>query len=281
MPASAASACTAAMGETGCDSRHRAGEGNLIPRFGASDFGDQLERNGVRARRGAKQSRAAGTAHDAQGLGQLGRDQGHVALEQGRGDFVGRQRFDFEINLEPCFRVGDVPRVRDGTEEQIRIRRARRRWRRRQQARRAGTTRDDLQSVQHGDAIRSGRDLDDHRQARRHHHIAEHDVLRTFRPCQGRLPTGSAEGRERAERVRAGAEREDGVLFARHVGIGVAIQVEMVTARFEPAEGGDEVRAILRKDERVEHGVARGVPPDARRVRHGETDMAVAAIREF
>ena len=222
-----------------------------------------------------------GAADDAQPGGNFVREHGDIAIEERAGDFIRGERFDIEHDLEARLAVADFADVTHFMDEQVGERGRRLGNGRGDETRRAGAARDELEAVQHGDAVGTGRDVDEERLSREHRHVAENDVLLTLQPGRGGFPTIHAGRGERAKFVRAAAKGEEGILLAGHVGIGVAIEVKVIAAGLESMDGDGDVAAVLREDVGVEHRVAAGVAPDAGRVGDGEGDAGVAAIGEF
>ena len=222
-----------------------------------------------------------GAADDAQPGGNFVREHGDIAVEERAGNLICGERFDVEHNFEARLAVADLADVTHLMHEQIGERGRRLGNGRGDETRRTGAARDELQAVEHGDAVRAGRDVDEERLTGEHRHVAEDDVLLALLPGRRGFPGVHAGRRERAEFVRAAAKGKEGVLLAGHVGIGVAIEVKMIAAGLEPMDGDGDVAAVLREDECVEHRVAAGIAPDAGRVGDGERDAGVAAIGEF
>ena len=138
-----------------------------------------------------------------------------------------------------------------------------------------------MQAIEHGDAAEAGRDFDEDRLARHHRHIAEDDELPAFLPAGGGLPKTRRSDGERAELVGPMLEGEGGVALIVAVLVRVAVEVEMVAARLQPAEGEGDVGAVVGVNVAVEHRVAAGVAPDAGGVRDGEGDGGLGLVGEL
>ena len=258
-----------------------AGEGDVVPRFLPRDLGDDLKLEVVDAGLRGDEPELARRVHDAHALGQRGREHGDVAGEEGRGDDVGGHGFGLEENAEARLGVADFSIVAELVEKEVGRGGGGAGEERDGELRRAGAARENLQAVQHGDAVRAGRDVDADGPAGEHGDIAEDDVLLAFLPLRGGFPARGAERGERAERVGAAGDREEAVLLAGDVGVGVAVEEEVVVAGVEVADGDGEVAAVEREDVAVVHRVAGGVAPDAGGVRDGEADLGGGGVGEF
>ncbi len=236
----------------------RAGEGDVVPRLGLGDAGDDLELERVDAGLGAVE--AIGTRACADGLQppsgavvhhrrrlqiagtgephtrrQVRREDRDVALEENRADFIGCKRLDLHCGREARLRVGDFAVVAHLADDEVGVSGGRGGRGLGEDFRRTRAAREDLQAVQHRDAGGPGQDRDDDGFTREHRHVAEHDELPAFLPTLRNLPAGRRARTEWAEDIRAGVELEEGILLRAGVGVGVAVEVELVAAGFEAA----------------------------------------------
>jgi len=166
---------------------------------------------------------------------QFRREDRDVTLEQNRADLVGGERFDVHCGREARLGVGDFAVVAHFADDEVGVSGGRGGRGLGEDFRRTRAARENLEAVQHRHAARPGQHRDDDRFTREHRHIAEHDELPAFLPTLRNLPAGRRAGAERAKDVRAGMELEEGILLRAGVGVGVAVEVELVAAGFEAA----------------------------------------------
>ena len=98
--------------------RQRAGEGNLVPRFGALDFGDHVEFEFELAGTRRDEQVVVSLADNFQRVGKFSGQNRHVTFEQLRGAFAAGRGFSINVQSESRFVVRESAVVTDFAERQ-------------------------------------------------------------------------------------------------------------------------------------------------------------------